>query len=681
MATPIFDNIFEAEDVKGRPVPFGRVYTYEPGTTTPKVTYSDEAGTVPNSNPVILDSSGKALIYGDGEYTINVKTLFDQQVPGWPRNIWSKANSSESIRPIPTIAKLRLTTGSFSGQNVQVSGYYTAGDGGGGPLRYWSDGQPPGTYIDNGGSIIVPTGGDGSAAWLVEDSSQMTILEWGGSDDGTTDNAPFIENWISSNPSSGILFFPDFNGSVYALGSKPSGGGPGYIYRFQGSATWDSFTNEPDGTTEFNYNNLAPETSYKFTRTIGDSVDQKAIPGGSKVNGNKTTLIFGGANATGGRHAIYGVLNQEQETASTNTDRNYVGVVGQAIGSSTTGDGGTDLATGAKGALFAANFIAVAQDGYTNTLNITGGEFNTELQTGCSTRLHSLCQLVTNDKVQGAVVDTGLLISGISGAIGLKHGIVFTDTNGQSPFDSVNGTIIGAISALGTLSVYRGIDFSDCTISNNVFTSKQFVINSVGGAEFGNASDAQVITLDLRSSGAGSDYDGRISCSGGSATAGQGVLSYLGIVHVFNNTLRPSIDNTISLGNGTFRWSEVFAGNGTINTSDENEKQQVEDIPIEWINAAKNIKAKRFKFNDAVEKKGSSARWHVGYIAQEVFQALFEAGVQDPFECSFLCKDTLYKDDKNIIPLIDKQTGKQKERWGIRYSELLSLKLAAIENI
>jgi hypothetical protein len=79
------------------------------------------------------------------------------------------------VHRVATIADLRLITGSPGRSAVQVLGYYAAGDGGGGPVRRWVDGKGVGYYTavtgvepDDGVSIIVPTGGDGSEAWLWE---------------------------------------------------------------------------------------------------------------------------------------------------------------------------------------------------------------------------------------------------------------------------------------------------------------------------------------------------------------------------------------------------------------------------------------------------------------------------------------------------------------------------------
>jgi hypothetical protein len=59
------------------PIPNGKVYFYEIGTTDPKDTWSDYAKGDPalNSNPVLLDSAGRpnTEIWLDGEYTVKVE--------------------------------------------------------------------------------------------------------------------------------------------------------------------------------------------------------------------------------------------------------------------------------------------------------------------------------------------------------------------------------------------------------------------------------------------------------------------------------------------------------------------------------------------------------------------------------------------------------------------------------
>jgi hypothetical protein len=62
-------------DDNGDPLVGGLLYSYEAGTTTPKVTYADADGATPNTNPVVLDSAGKANVYlGTGNYKLILKT-------------------------------------------------------------------------------------------------------------------------------------------------------------------------------------------------------------------------------------------------------------------------------------------------------------------------------------------------------------------------------------------------------------------------------------------------------------------------------------------------------------------------------------------------------------------------------------------------------------------------------
>jgi hypothetical protein len=68
-------------DANGNPLSGGKVYTYAAGTTTPLVTYTDESGTVPNTNPVILDSRGEAAIWlGVASYKLKLTTSTDVEI-------------------------------------------------------------------------------------------------------------------------------------------------------------------------------------------------------------------------------------------------------------------------------------------------------------------------------------------------------------------------------------------------------------------------------------------------------------------------------------------------------------------------------------------------------------------------------------------------------------------------
>lgn len=62
-------------DANGAALASGFVYTYIPGTTTPLTTYQDSLLTVPNTNPIRLDSSGQARIWASTGTKIREQVL------------------------------------------------------------------------------------------------------------------------------------------------------------------------------------------------------------------------------------------------------------------------------------------------------------------------------------------------------------------------------------------------------------------------------------------------------------------------------------------------------------------------------------------------------------------------------------------------------------------------------
>jgi hypothetical protein len=61
-------------DLNGVPLAGGFLYSYTAGTATPQSTYTDEIGNTPNTNPVVLDSAGRADVWlGSGAYKFVLK--------------------------------------------------------------------------------------------------------------------------------------------------------------------------------------------------------------------------------------------------------------------------------------------------------------------------------------------------------------------------------------------------------------------------------------------------------------------------------------------------------------------------------------------------------------------------------------------------------------------------------
>ena len=154
-------------------------------------------------------------------------------------------------------------------------------------------------------------------------------------------------------------------------------------------------------------------------------------------------------------------------------------------------------------------------------------------------------------------------------------------------------------------------------------------------------------------------------------TGSNGVITAIGTtaITVTQATgFRPNVDNTYNLGTSGQRWNTVYASVGTINTSDGNEKQQIQELTDVERRVAQRLKTlvRTFKWNSAVALKGDAARTHVGVIAQDV-RAAFAAEGLDAHKYGMFCSDDIESAD-----------GTATTRLGVRYDQLLTFALAAL---
>ena len=128
-------------------------------------------------------------------------------------------------------------------------------------------------------------------------------------------------------------------------------------------------------------------------------------------------------------------------------------------------------------------------------------------------------------------------------------------------------------------------------------------------------------------------------------------------------------DDVFDLGTSTSRFDDVFATNGTINTSDGDEKQDIEELTEAEQRVAVAVKGllRKFRWKSRVEEKGDDARIHFGIIAQDL-QAAFEAEGLDAGRYAMFINSTW----------TDEETGEERSRMGVRYNELLAFIIAAI---
>lgn len=91
-------------DPNGAPYAGGSITTYVPGTSTLASTWSNMEGTALNTNPIVLDAAGRALIYGTGNFRFVLKDaagnlIYDQETSAVdPSGFATPANIATAVQ-------------------------------------------------------------------------------------------------------------------------------------------------------------------------------------------------------------------------------------------------------------------------------------------------------------------------------------------------------------------------------------------------------------------------------------------------------------------------------------------------------------------------------------------------------------------------------------------------------
>ena len=140
-------------------------------------------------------------------------------------------------------------------------------------------------------------------------------------------------------------------------------------------------------------------------------------------------------------------------------------------------------------------------------------------------------------------------------------------------------------------------------------------------------------------------------------------------------------DNAVDIGSSGSRFDDVYATNGTIQTSDINEKQDIQALTTAEQAAAVACKAlvRRFRWIDSVEEKGDDARYHFGVIAQDV-EAAFTAQGLDAGRYGLFIRTNWWEHENTWYPSEEAapEGAVEKTRLGIRYNQLLAFIISAL---
>ena len=120
-------------------------------------------------------------------------------------------------------------------------------------------------------------------------------------------------------------------------------------------------------------------------------------------------------------------------------------------------------------------------------------------------------------------------------------------------------------------------------------------------------------------------------------------------IHPWNIGSNAARDNNIDLGRSGDRFQTLFATTSSINTSDKNEKQDIEeltDVEKRVAVVAKSL-LRKYRWKDAVAKKGDKARIHFGIISQDL-QDAFTAESLDASRYGMFCSDTWWEKEISV---------------------------------
>lgn len=85
MVSQIPPGEIQFQDANGVPYANGTVASYVVNTATPKNTYSNQAGSSLNTNPVVLDADGRCIMWGSGLYRQILKDQFGNEI--WDQTV------------------------------------------------------------------------------------------------------------------------------------------------------------------------------------------------------------------------------------------------------------------------------------------------------------------------------------------------------------------------------------------------------------------------------------------------------------------------------------------------------------------------------------------------------------------------------------------------------------------
>lgn len=270
-------------------------------------------------------------------------------------------------------------------------------------------------------------------------------------------------------------------------------------------------------------------------------------------------------------------------------------------------------------------------DGFTVTTTNGDGTKTITLKNGIVTADAIAAGAVTADKIAANSITVDKLV--LTDAITWDHlsdslasDLSITDVNASNAASAVSawtypgttymngnmlmtGTVRASILEGGTVNLLASNDYVVGTMSL-AYTTTGYglgITTRYGGIKIESAGNVWITAND------GAQFIGL-------AYSEDGTWSYA----TFGEHLIPSPGATHDLGYGGYTWRNIYSSTGTITTSDANMKNSIEVLDERYLRLILWLLPKRYKMNN-----GTSDRYHVGFIAQDVWEGMELFGITD----------------------------------------------------
>ena len=125
----------------------------------------------------------------------------------------------------------------------------------------------------------------------------------------------------------------------------------------------------------------------------------------------------------------------------------------------------------------------------------------------------------------------------------------------------------------------------------------------------------------------------------------------------------PNSDALYNLGSRNFVWDAIYCSTNELNGSDRNIKNSIEALPEKYVRMLELVEPKRYKLNS-----GTSGRFHTGFIAQEVEDAMRACGIESKEFAGWAAakredgNETYFLRYSEFIPILWAKVREQEER-------------------